>query len=170
MFKKLARWALTKLSPPKVDKRCGPMWMKKRFEKWSKDEIVDIYIEMAMKPDERSWFSQYLVEERELKRTRQILKSKYYTEKDLNRALHVSDLEEKVKRLKKEVRDMQVYAENHNRTAYATGLIVNCTGCDAGEPLNGGELTEDRVKEVEVLASRLRTWFDNHKYRLERLQ
>ena len=87
---------------------------------------------------------------------------------DLRRAEHVRSLGEKVKRLRAQVRAMQMKAEEHNRRAYATGLIVNCTGCDAGAPANADQLTEDRVREVESIACRLRAWWTNHDYRARR--
>jgi hypothetical protein len=88
--------------------------------------------------------------------------------KDLNYISHIHDLEEKNKKLKQEVRTMQVKAEEVNKTLYATGLIVNCTGCIAGHPDHYEDLTEEKVREVELIASRLRTWWGNYQWRISR--
>lgn len=119
-------------------------------------------------PHDEGWAAMYIVEEQTRKRLENLLRSEYRTNKELNHALHMADLEAKVKRQSREIRLMQECAEHHNRESYATGLIVRCTGCDAGMPFNGAELTEDRVREVECIASRLRTWFTNHQYRKAR--
>lgn len=67
------------------------------------------------------------------------------------------------------VRQMQLDAERHNELNYATGLIVRCTGCERGQPFDGEHLTEERVVIVEQqLARRLRSWWNNHKYRTDR--
>jgi len=77
----------------------------------------------------------------------------------------LSDLEEANRRLRGEIRLMQQTAERHNREAFATGLIVHCTGCEAGGPFSTDELTEERVQQVERIATRLRMWWDNHQAR-----
>ncbi len=85
------------------------------------------------------------------------------TTKEVGRAHHIADLEQKNKRLKKEVRMMQQKAEVFNRQLFATGLIVNCTGCIPGAPANYQDLTEEKVQEVEHIAQRLRTWWNNNR-------
>lgn len=135
---------------------------------WTRDQLVECIADMVMadhKPNESNWFNHFLVQDHENKRLRQILESRYHNESELNRALHVADLEAKNKRLRTELRGMQVSAERRNRESWATGLIVNCTGCDSGGPEKYEDLTEDRVEEVERLAGRLRRWWDNHEYR-----
>lgn len=86
--------------------------------------------------------------------------------KEIGRAHHIKDLEEKNARLKAEVRTMQEKAEYFNHLLYATGLIVNCTGCVAGRPDKCEELTEEKVKTVEQISHRLRTWWENNKHRI----
>ena len=113
------------------------------------------------------WFSQLMTEKKLTKRLKLILKRDYHTQKDMRRAEHMADLEQKVNRLKSEVTCMRESAERHNIGAYATGLIVRCTGCETGQPFEGNDLTEDRVKMVERISGRLRTWFINHQYRAE---
>ena len=91
-----------------------------------------------------------------------------YTLQEINKAHQIRDLEEKNRRLKDEVRRMQLKAEVFNKKLYATGLIVNCTGCIPGAPDNYKELTEDKVKCVEEIAQRLRIWWENNKHKIER--
>lgn len=114
------------------------------------------------------WMEQSAIADRECERLHAVLSSRYHTDRDLNRALHMADLETKNAKLKEEVRTMQVAAEEHNARNYATGLIVRCTGCESGKPFEGELLSEERVQEVEKIARRLRRWFENHKRRLER--
>ena len=90
--------------------------------------------------------------------------------KELARAHHLKDLEEKNERLKCEVRAMQLKAEQFNRQLFATGLIVNCTGCIPGAPAGFVDVTEERVKEVEHIAGRLRAWWNCNRSRLERIK
>lgn len=106
-------------------------------------------------------------ESRERERLEKILK-RSYTKEELKRIDHLHGLEEKNKKLKKEVRYMQLKAEEFNNLLYATGLIVNCTGCIAGAPANYENLTEEKVKEVEIIAGRLRIWWDTNKNRINK--
>lgn len=89
----------------------------------------------------------------------------FLTEKELKRSEHMHHLEEKNKKLKHEIRVMQEKAEEFNRLNYATGLIVNCTGCEGGAPFDSENLTEEKVKTVEMIAKRLRSWWNGHCYR-----
>ena len=114
------------------------------------------------------WFLRCCEFEAENKRLLNILASDYHTQKDLDRAKHTGDLEAKCKRLRELVRHMQLQAEENDARNYATGLIVRCTGCDAGRPFDAEHLTEERVVEVEHLARRLRRWWEGHKWRLAR--
>lgn len=79
---------------------------------------------------------------------------------------HLHRLEELNDRLKREVRRMQLKAEVFNRQLFATGLIVHCTGCLPGAPANYEDLTEEKVREVENIAARLRSWWNNNRRRL----
>lgn len=167
MFNKFLSWLHSKLPPLRVDKRQGALVARRILGQWNKSQIIEfvIHIMMHSETPRHDWFNEFLMWKEESKRLRQILLSEYHTEKNINRAKHVADLESKVKKLKKEVRHMQVCAERHNLESYATGLIVNCTGCEAGKPFEGENLTEEKVREVETIAMRLRTWFDNHQWR-----
>lgn len=88
------------------------------------------------------------------------------TPKEVGRAHHIADLEQKNRRLKREVCGMQVKAEEFNSLLFATGLIVHCTGCIPGAPANYKDLTDARVKTVERIARRLRKWWDTNKHRI----
>jgi AmiR/NasT family two-component response regulator len=147
---------------------CGELNLRYRLKDFSREQLVDLIVALdtAEHTDAR-WIVPFMAAEHDNDRLRALLASDYHTDKSLRHALHVADLETKCKRLRKEVRTMQEAAERHNKIAYATGLIVNCTGCDEGQPFNGLELTEERVAEVERIAARLRTWFENHQYRLK---
>jgi len=81
-------------------------------------------------------------------------------------AEHIRHLETKNQRLKHEIRIMQQKAEIFNDRLFATELIVGCTGCVPGGPRNYKNLTEARVCEVERIAKRLRTWWENNKGRI----
>lgn len=96
------------------------------------------------------------------------LKSYLSTDKNINRAMHVALLEESNRKLRREIRQMQLEAEAKNNKMEALGYIVYCTGCDAGGPTNFKDLTEDKVKSVENIAARLRAWWNNHNNRLKR--
>ncbi len=148
--------------------KCGSeLNLRYTMKSWSRAEIIDAVVDIGYgKTTTRiDWFLEYRIEEHENKRLRNLLASKYHNNHKLNRAIHMADLEECNKRLKEEVRRMQLAAQRHNLEAYATGLIVNCTGCDAGKPSQGEDLTEEKVKMVEQLAQRLRTWWNNYSYR-----
>jgi hypothetical protein len=93
------------------------------------------------------------------------LKDKF-TPQDIGRAVHIHELERLNKELKLQLTIMRQCAERHNREQYATGLIVHCTGCVAGAPAHHLMLTEDKVQEVERIAARLRTWWNNNKGRI----
>ena len=156
---------------PRSVKCGGEIKLRYTLAAWSRNEIIDAFVDIAgyNKSSVRvDWFLEYRVEDHENKRLRNLLKSRYHNDHELNRAIHMSDLEERNRRLKEEVRSMQLAAHRHNLEAYATGLIVNCTGCDAGQPFEGKDLTEERVKMVEQLARRLRTWLNTHSYRNNR--
>ncbi|MEK6878861.1 MAG: hypothetical protein AABY22_04600 [Nanoarchaeota archaeon] len=73
-------------------------------------------------------------------RLKQILESDYHTKKELNRTLHVADLEALAKKHRRETKIMQEKAEIFNAQL---------------------------EREVEEIAKRLRIWFNSHKYRKE---
>lgn len=133
---------------------------------FSKEEIIEI-VTNAAKTNYN--LSNYIVA-RENDRLVNLLRSEYHTNKALNHAMHVADLELKVKRQAETIREMQEKAERFNKLLFATGYIVNCTGCEAGSPDKAEELTEEKVQYVEMLAKRLRTWWDNHQYRIKQNQ
>lgn len=155
------------------DITCGEVGNRYLMKNFSKEDLIDIicceihvYQTQPMYSS-TDWLTTYLILDTERKRLKQLLKSTYYNDKELNRALHMSDLESKNERLRHEVRNMQVKAEEFNRLLYATGYIVNCTGCWPGRPDKAEELTEDKVKTVEHLSMRLRSWWQNNKKKVE---
>lgn len=103
-----------------------------------------------------------------IRRLERAMKVKYGDHVELIK--HLGDLEKKNKNLKKEVRNMQIKAEEFNRKLYATGLIVNCTGCWGGRPFEGEKLTQEKVDEIIHLANRLKSWWTNNKNRKEYLE
>ena len=109
----------------------------------------------------KNYVLEYMAEKERADKLESIL-LQIITEKELKRSFHMLHLEKKNERLKHEIRVMQEKAEYFNKQLYATGLIVRCTGCEAGKPFDGENLTEDKVRLVEVLARRLRTWWDGH--------
>lgn len=163
----LREWLIRKFGGKPRKQYGGEMRTYPILERLSRNVLEDIIVGYVMTPKDRSWFAQYVVEQHERERLESVLRSTYHTAKDLNHAKHMADLEEKCRRQGEEIRFLQDKAHEHNVTAYATGLIVNCTGCEAGKPFQGEELTEERVREVETIAKRLRIWFTNHKSRLE---
>ena len=128
----------------------------------SRADLEQIIVDRVM--DGRDWFTEMSLYEHECRRLRQVLA---LGKRELGHAMHLADLEEKCKRQAREIREMQLAAERHNRESYATGLIVRCTGCDAGKPFDGEDLTLARVQAVDNVATRLRTWFNNRQHRLE---
>ncbi len=112
------------------------------------------------------WMLRYFEEHRLRDKWERTAKVKFGDHANL--AAHLADVNTKNKRLKETVRQMQLDAERHNAEAYATGLIVHCTGCEPGKPFKGEELTEERVRAIEQISSRVRSWFNNHKYRKSR--
>lgn len=143
----------------------GEIDLRSKLQDLPREDLVEIIVAVDQINHQRDDFIKWLAAAHDNRRLRRLLKTEYHTDKAVRHALHVSDLEEKCKKLRREVREMQVKAEVHNKQLFATGLIVNCTGCDRGGPLNGDELTEERVREIERIAARVRTWFNNHKHR-----
>lgn len=140
-------------------------------ENLSREELLDVIDELqkeifhaSKSPNE--WFDLYLIAKQDNKRMRSLLESEYHNDKAFRHAQHVADLESKCKQQGKRIQQMQDDYARHNNKNYATGLIVKCTGCDAGQPFDGENLTEERVAEVERIAKRLRTWFEGHKRRI----
>jgi hypothetical protein len=146
----------------------GQIELRRNLENATREELLEIIIAGECRPGNFDWFMAYMAADHERRRLESLLKSEYRNNKSLRRAVHVADLEQKNKKLRSEIRVMQECAERHNREAYATGLIVNCTGCERGGPFNANELTEERVRQVELIAKRLRTWWDNHVDRKQR--
>lgn len=153
------------LLPAVKDMRGGACEIRNRTKDWTKEELTEALAAVAMEREPGDWFPQYYTARKEIDRLRNVLKSDYHNDKSINRALHMADLEEKNRRLKREVRAMQEAAEKKNVTLKATGLIVGCTGCEAGAPTNSENITEATVQRVENIAIRMRTWWENHKGR-----
>ena len=114
----------------------------------------------------RNWWVEFHAADEELTRIKRILQSQLTPKEP--RAQHMADLEQKNAVLKQEIRAMQIAAERHNVESYATGLIVNCTGCWWGRPADAESLTEEEVAAVEGIARRLRTWWEGEKWRRKR--
>lgn len=148
------------------DMRGGAIQTRGLLKDWSKEELIEHIAALKMNDNSSGFFNEYLEYQREYYRLKNILKSTYHTDKDLNRALHMADLENKVKELQNNIRTMQEKAEYFNKVLYATGLIVNCTGCFRGRPKGGEYLTEEKMRQLEHLVSRIRIWFNNHKWRM----
>jgi len=117
------------------------------------------------KKSSQDWFKEYC-EWRNRAEKAERLVNNYLTPSQIAKANHLADLEDKNRRLKSEVRNMQEKAEIFNRQLYATGLIVNCTGCLVGGPANPQDLTEEKVQIIEQLAKRIRTWWKNNQHRI----
>jgi hypothetical protein len=113
----------------------------------------------------KNWFKEY-DEWRKRAESAERLLSKNLTSQEIGRAHHIADLETKNARLKQQVRMMQEKAEEVNKILFATKLIVNCTGCLPGGPDDCENLTEEKIQEVENIAKRLRTWWNNNKSKI----
>jgi hypothetical protein len=145
-------------------------WLEKLATKWreqflaakSEDDFNAVFEDVLS----HNWILEYLECQRRAERAERLLTDKL-TPKEVGRAHHIADLEEKNVKLKSEVRIMQEKAEVFNDQLYATGLIVNCTGCMPGAPANYENLTEDKVREVEQIAQRLRTWWNNNRHHIK---
>lgn len=135
------------------------------LEHYTKEDLIELIMTEKEK-NPSNYIVNLIAAEHEIDRLNEILKSDYHSQKDLNRAKHMADLERKVKVLQEEVRKMQLSAEQHNAKNYATGLIVRCTGCVGGQPFKGEELTWERVKEVRNIANRLEDWYRNNQKKL----
>ena len=149
-----------------LDELGGAIGIRHKMKNLSRGDLEDIIVSYHMQKGV-DWFAPYLVEERERRRLELIVRNEWHTDRDWNRGKHMADLETKVKQQAREITAMREKAEVFNRQLYATGLIVHCTGCDAGQPFDGENLTEDRVQEVERIAARLRTWYENHQHRIK---
>lgn len=92
-----------------------------------------------------------------------------FTKKEIGRACHIHDLEIKVKKLQIEITHQRKAAEYRNRQLEAANLIISCTGgCDDGVIGDKDKVTEEIVSEVERTSKRLRSWWNNYKYRQDR--
>lgn len=124
----------------------------------------------------KDWFKEYCQEKEradKLQVQNSILEKFMGTlisQNDLRLGEHLHYVERKNLLLKREVRSMQEKAEEFNKLLYATGLIVNCTGCEAGGPANPENLTEEKVKKVEMIAQRLRSWWNSHCCRMQKIE
>lgn len=151
----------------KQDMRGGAIETRRLLKDWSKEELIEHIAALKMDDKSHNWFDSFLEYKHEYERLKNILTSTYHTDKELNRALHMTDLEVKNAALQDEVRGMQEKAQYFNKVLYATGLITNCTGCFRGRPKGGEYLTEEKMRTLEHLVSRIRIWFNNHKWRMK---
>ena len=76
-------------------------------------------------------------------------------------------LEQKLNRLKGQIRYMQEAAERRNTLLEANGYVVRCTGCWEGRPPEAELLSEEKVQAVEKIATRLRVWWENNRGKVE---
>ena len=89
-----------------------------------------------------------------------------FTNKEIGRACHIHDLEEKIERLQDEVTHQRKAAEYRNNQLRAANLIVSCSGgCEDGVIGDKDKVNEEMVSEVELIAKRLRSWFVNYRGR-----
>lgn len=92
-----------------------------------------------------------------------------FTKKEIGRACHIYDLEEKVKKIQREITNQREAAEDRNHLLEAANLIVNCTGgCDNSFMGQENKINEKIVCEVEMIAKRLRSWWGNYRSRQDR--
>ncbi len=140
---------------------CGEVRNRFILKRFNKEDLIDIICRDS--EGNVDWFLSFLIREKECERLHKLLESDYHTNKELNKALHMSDLEDKNRKLKEEVRNMQLKAEEFNNLLYATGLIVKCTGCESGRPFDSESLTEEKVMTVERISARLRSWWNNNR-------
>lgn len=91
------------------------------------------------------------------------------TNKEIGRACHIHDLEEKNNRLKAEITHQREAAEYRNRQLIASNLIVSCSGgCETGIMGCKDKINEEVVAEVERTAKRLRSWWTNYQFKQAR--
>lgn len=159
--RRLIRW-LGGCSVP-TPNQIGNMHLRRLFRDWTKEEVVDAYLKLSEK--DHTGLPDYFAESHERRRLESLLRSEYHTDKDLNRAKHMADLEQKCKQQGETIAYLQACLTRRNRELFATRLIVNCTGCEEGAPYKSNELTEERVQAVERIATRLRRWWNTHLYR-----
>lgn len=134
---------------------------------FTKQELIELFTSSEQQVNNKmDWFKQYMVYSVQVERLTKTLRSKFTNDTSMNRAIHLSDLEEKNKKLKREIQNLTEINTSYKNDNYATGLIVRCTGCLAGKPLDGENLTEEKVKDVETIAKRIRTWYNNNKSRI----
>lgn len=146
----------------KKDQRFGALYNRETLKKWSKEDLIETVIECVMDHENHNWFPQYYIQKRERERLENVLRSDYHTDKELNHAKHMADLEVKVKRLKKEVTWMRKALEDRNRQLAATNIITYCSGgCDGGIP-DKEKMTQEIVDEVRRTANRLENWWGNY--------
>ena len=95
-----------------------------------------------------------------------LLKRHVISNKEIGRACHIYDLEEKVKTLQNQITCQRGAAEYRNRQLRAANIIISCTGgCDTGIIGSKDQINEEVVCEVETIAKRLRHWWNNYHHR-----
>lgn len=100
---------------------CGQQAIRKRLEDATREELLEIIIQRDGQADGRfDWWEQYKAAEHRMRRLEQVLAIRYHNEHELNRALHVADLEAKNRRLRHEIRLMQLAAERRNSQCHGT--------------------------------------------------
>lgn len=89
-----------------------------------------------------------------------------FGKKRIGRAHHMADLEAKIERQREELHEMNIVSKVRKDQVDAANLIISCYGCDSGFMGDFSGVTEETVCEVERTASRLRRWWDLHKYHM----
>lgn len=122
-------------------------------------QITDLFLTKP-KRSENYWYSEYIRLEKEY-RALHLLFNDEELRNGFVEKLTIKNLEHKISTLKHELRKSQCALEDRNRQIKALGYITYCTGCWPGGPDNKETLTDEDVREVQHIAGRLRTWFDN---------
>ncbi len=103
-----------KIIRPRID---GLRWMRVHTEHWCRQDFEAVLAELTRVRYPSDWFAEYVIEAHQRRRLDALLRSTYHTDQALGRAIHMSDLETKNRRLRAEVRRMQLQAEKRNSEA-----------------------------------------------------
>lgn len=170
--KRFVRWLYfaSKAGEPLMGGVCE---IRRTIRLWSaaelRDYIAAVYQEKLESSERDRWLWKYVAQRHQAERLTKALQLKFGTVNAANRALHIADLEQKVKTLKQEVTELRQVLEHRNRQRAAEKYIVRCTGCEAGRPPGSLEtLSEKEVQDVEQIAKRLRISWNSHVHRKER--
>lgn len=113
MLRQLRQFAY-RILRPRID---GLRWMKIHTENWCRQDFEAVLAESMRVRYPNDWFTEYVSEAHERRRLDALLRSTYHSDQALGRAIHMSDLETKNRRLRAEVRRMQLILEERNKEA-----------------------------------------------------